>query len=54
MILTITLYQDADGNDRFKVMAGDPLTDLTDQYELVATATPDGRVGFAVFKRANV
>lgn len=50
--LNITLYKDADGNDRFKVMApsGEQLVDVTDQYEMAATSTPDGRTGFAVFR----
>lgn len=49
-MITITLYKDAEGNDRFKVMAGEQLIDVTDQYEMAATSTPDGRTGFAVFR----
>lgn len=52
MILTISIYQTEDG-DRFKVYAsaGQTLTEITDQYELVATKTDDGREGFLVVKR---
>lgn len=47
--LHITLYQDDADNDRFKAIAVDDqgdLVDVTDEYELVACATEDGRVGF--------
>ncbi len=54
-MITITLYKDAEGNDRFKVMApdGEQLVDVTDQYEMAATTTPDGRTGFAVFRKES-
>ena len=50
--LIITLYKDEDGNDRFKVMVPvmDEMVDVTDQYEMVATATPEGHVGFGIFR----
>ena len=54
--LTLTLYNMEDGaGDRFHAAAidadtGEPI-DVTDQYEVVAIQTPDGRTGFAVFKR---
>ncbi|GAF71792.1 unnamed protein product [marine sediment metagenome] len=52
--LHITLYtQEVD--DRFKITAVDPESgepsDVTDQYEVVAAATPEGREGFAVFRK---
>lgn len=53
--LHVTVWKDDDGNDRFIVMAEQPpargLVDVTDQYELAAVATPEGRPGFAVFRR---
>lgn len=50
-----TIYTDELGQDRFKATTPDPtdpelMHDVTDQYMLVATATEDGRPGFAFFK----
>ena len=55
--LHITLYQTEEG-DRFKVNAvdaNDPekMLDVTDDYEIVAIETPDGRGGFAVLQKAD-
>lgn len=52
--LTITMYRDPEGNDKYKVQVPetmDSLVDVTDQYECVAVATPDGRPGFAFFRK---
>ena len=48
--LHVTIYADGD-DDRFKVMVPDDdgnLIDLTEQYEVDACATEDGRAGFTV------
>lgn len=55
--LHITVYETEDG-DRFRVNAvdsDDPTTvkDMTDQYELLAAETEDGRVGFTVMRKAE-
>lgn len=55
--LHITLYQTEEG-DRFKVNAVDPddpekMSDVTEDYEVVAIQTPDGRGGFAVLQKAD-
>lgn len=52
--LIVTLWTDGDGNDRFMVqhpVTVDELVDVTDQFELVVTATDDGRTGFMVVKK---
>lgn len=51
--LSVTIYQHGDA-DQFKVhlKEGDAeLQDVTDQYEIAACATPDGRNGWAVFEK---
>lgn len=54
--LHVTVYADPDG-DRFKVMvpdeAGD-LIDLTEQYDVAACMTEDGRPGFTVVSKEPV
>ena len=55
--LHITLYQTEEG-DRFKVNAVDPddpdkLKDVTEDYDIVAMQTTDGREGFAVLKKVE-
>lgn len=55
--LHLTIYDLEGDEDRFKVTAvdtedGEPI-DVTDQYEVVAVETPEGRGGFAVFKVQN-
>ncbi len=50
--LHVTIY-DAGQGDQFKVLAGDDseeLVEVTDQYEVAAIETEDGRSGFAVVK----
>lgn len=54
--LHVTVYETEDG-DRFRVNAVDgkeptKVKDVTDQYEMVAAQTEDGRVGFTILKRA--
>ena len=53
--LSITVYTTENGGDAFQVHAADSrdpanLRDVTDQYELVAMQTDDGKEGFAVLK----
>lgn len=57
--LIVTLYTDAEGNDRFKVqypLTVDDLLDVTDQFEMVVAQTSDNRTGFMIVKKesANV
>ena len=50
--IVVTVYQSA-GGDRFKVHTADEndnAVEVTDQYEVVAMQTEDGRTGFAVIK----
>ena len=51
--LHITIYQ-ADDGDRYKVHTIDPdlgePEDVTEDYEVTAVETEDGRAGFAVVK----
>jgi len=54
--LHITVYETEDG-DRFRVNAvssDEPtnVKDVTEQYELLAAETEDGRVGFTVMRKA--
>jgi hypothetical protein len=56
--LTITVYTTENGGDAFQVHAADSskhglLVDVTDQYEVVAMGTDDGKQGFAVLKAAE-
>jgi len=53
--MTITVYTTKNGGDAFQVHAADSsrqgiLMDVTDQYELVAMQTDDGKQGYAVLK----
>lgn len=50
----ISVWRDSEGRDRFKVLApdGDGMTDVTDQYAMVAIATAEGQPGFGIIKRA--
>jgi len=53
--INITVYTTENGGDAFQVHAADSrdpgnLVDVTDQYELVAMQTEDGKQGFAVLK----
>jgi hypothetical protein len=55
--LTVTLTTTPEG-DRFEVHSPDPndptnIQDVTEQYDLVAMATDDGRNGWAVLKKAS-
>jgi len=57
--LIVTLYTDAEGNDRFKVqypLTVDDLLDVTDQFEMVVAQTSDNRTGLMIVKKesANV
>lgn len=57
--LILTLFTDADGNDKFRVdypVNGDDidspaLVDVTDQFDLTTIAKPDGTIGFCIFKK---
>ena len=50
----ISLWRDSEGRDRFKVLApnGDSMTDVTDQYAMVAIATAEGQTGFGIIRKA--
>lgn len=52
--LIVTLYTDADGNDKFRVDYPETETDLvdvTDQFKLTTIEMPTGEIGFCVFKK---
>jgi hypothetical protein len=54
MVLTLTVYVDEDGDDRFKVYwTDDPdsMTDVTDDYEVFTCEMEDGRTGTMLVKR---
>lgn len=53
--LHVTLWRNDDGSERYRVNAvndknPEMVEDVTDQYEVVAMATEDGKEGFAVLK----
>lgn len=53
-MLVVTLYEDDKGQDRFKVYWAEgegEAEDITEQYEVAAVATEDGRRGFTVIKK---
>ena len=56
MHLTFTINQDTEGNDRFKVYApseDEEVKEITEDYDLMAVQSKEGREGFAVFKKID-
>lgn len=52
--LVVTLWTDAEGQDRFKVqypVTTEELVDVTDQFDMQLVQTDDGRTGFMVVKK---
>ena len=53
-MLTVTLYQDTEGNDRFQVHASDgegKLVEVTEGYDVFASKLSDGRMGWTVAEK---
>ncbi len=52
-VLTLTIYKVEGELDRFRAhsVVDGKVVDVTNQYEVTAAVTEDGRTGFAVFKR---
>jgi hypothetical protein len=51
--LIVTLFTDAEGQDRFKVdypLTATELMDVTDQFDMQLCKTDDGRTGFMIVK----